>query len=151
MSHGFERKPGITKYLPRVIPPPFSGIAVAVDYANIALDPDIPLYERYCAVSTAVRLLATLRREHLVVSVYRLLKDSGLCKRFRDIDIDICENIKREDDYSVIEKFVEIINTCENGDIPVTEELVLALAQAIIVTLVPQLKTLVSSQMPEEI
>jgi hypothetical protein len=46
----------IDRYIARVTPPPLTSIAVAIDYANIALDPSVSLYERYNVVSTAVRL-----------------------------------------------------------------------------------------------
>ena len=148
----------VTRYLVRVSPPPFTSIAIAVDYANMALDPDISLYERYCAVSTAIRLLATIRRELFVSSIGVLLRDSGLCEKLRDVvGLNICDSEEAEGgrriigDEAVIRKLVKIVNACERGDIPVTEELILTLAQAVIVTLVPQLKIQIQQQVPEEL
>jgi hypothetical protein len=153
VSTGITEKPRISRYIARVTPPPFTGIAVAVDYANIGLDPDISLYERYNAVSTAVRLLATIRREQFVTSINRLLVDSGLCEKFRDIGVDVCkgERGRVAGDEEIVKNLVKLVNMCERGEIPVTEELVFTLAQAVITTLVPQLKTIQVTQAPEEI
>ena len=126
----------ITRYLARVTLPPLTSIAVAVDYANIALDPDVSLYERYCAASTATRLLAAIRGEE-IVEVNKPLQRSGLCERLGEV---AGFNVCGKTDHETVKKLVEIVNACERGDVPVTDELVIALAQAVIISLVPQLK-----------
>jgi hypothetical protein len=62
VSEGVSERRRISRYIYRITQPPFTAIAIAVDYANIALNPDVSLYERYSAVSTAVRLLAAIRK-----------------------------------------------------------------------------------------
>jgi hypothetical protein len=145
-----------TRYLFRASPPPLTSVALAIDYANMALDQDLSLYERYCAASIAVRLLATIKREHLITSIATLLRDSGLCEKFRDIvGVPLCEGEEAEGsrrvsgDEAIVRRLVRIVNACELGEMPVTEELVLALAQAVIVILAPQLRPPPSQQVPE--
>jgi hypothetical protein len=55
---------------------------------------------------------------------------------FRDLGVDVCSE---ERDEVVIENLVKLVDMCERGELPVTEKLVIALAQAVIVTLVPLL------------
>jgi len=150
MSTGITERPKVVKYLARVTPPPLTGIAVAVDYANIGLDPDVSLYERFNAVSTAVRLLAAIRREQFLGSVATLLEDSGLCDRFKELGVEVCSKGRRSGDEAVVKRLIELVNACERGDAPITEELVLTLAQAVIVVLVPQLKTIQQQVLPPE-
>jgi hypothetical protein len=139
VSAGIAEKPRIMRYLARVSPPPLTGLAIAVDYANIALDPDVPLYERFIAVSTAVRLLRTIPREQLLESPEKHLDESGLCDRLREVsDRDVCSS--RRGGADVLGNLVEVVNACERGEIPVTDELVLALAQAVIVIVVPKMR-----------
>jgi hypothetical protein len=143
VSEGISERRRIGRYIYRITPPPLTAIAIAVDYANIALDPDVSLYERYNAVSTAVRLLAALREEPFVDGVSTRVAASGLCERFRDVGIDVCRGERgRATDRELVENLVRVLDMCERGEIPVTEELVLALAQATIVSLVPQLRSL---------
>jgi hypothetical protein len=142
VPEGISERRRIGRYIYRIAPPPLTAIAIAVDYANIALDPDVSLYERYNAVSTAVRLLAALRDEQVVDGVSVRVEASGLCERFRDIGIDVCRGERgRSTDHELLENLVRVLDACERGEIPVTEELILALAQAVIVSLVPQLKS----------
>jgi hypothetical protein len=150
LSSDLAVKPRAFKYLAKATPPPLTGIAVAIDYANIGLDPDVSLYERFNAVSTAVRLLATIRREQFVASVAKLLEDSGLCEVFKELNVDVCVKGRGGGDEAVVKRLVELVNACERGDIPVTEELVLALAQAVIVVLVPQLRIMQQQVLPPE-
>lgn len=140
----------IGRYIARVTPPPLTSIAVAIDYANIALDPSVSLYERYNVVSTAVRLLASLGIEPFLNMVGELLEASGLCERFRDIGVNVCRGKGGEArDKEIVENLVKVLDMCERGEIPVTEELVLALAQVVIVTLVPRLGTISVSKLRE--
>ena len=150
MSTGIAEKPRITRYLARVSPPPLTSLAIAVDYANIALDPDVSLYERFIAVSTAVRLMSTIRMEQSLISPRTLLEESGLCTRLREVsERDVCSG-RRAGDIEMIRNLVEVVNACERGEIPVTEDLVLTLAQAVIVVLVPKMKTTLPPQ-PQEV
>jgi len=148
LSTGITEKPRITRYLARVSPPPLTNLAIAVDYANIALDPDVSLYERFTAVSTAVRLLCTIRRGgQLLASARALLEESGLCERLREVtERNVCSSSGGGGADEVLRNLVEVVNACERGEIPVTDDLVLALAQAVIVILVPQMKATLYQQ-----
>jgi hypothetical protein len=150
LSADLAWRPRAFKYLARATPPPLTGIAVAIDYANIGLDPDISLYERFNAVSTAVRLLATIKTEQFIGSVAKLLEDSGLCEMFKELNVDVCAKGRGGGDTAVVKRLVDLVNACERGDIPITEELVLTLAQAVIVVLVPQLKAIQHQVLPPE-
>jgi hypothetical protein len=148
LSTGIIEKPRITRYLARVSPPPLTSLAIAVDYANIALDPDVSLYERFIAVSTAVRLMSTIRMEQSFTSPRTLLEESGLCTRLREVsERDVCSSSsRRAGDIEVFRNLVEVVDACERGEIPVTEDLVLTLAQTVIVVLVPKMKTTLYQQ-----
>jgi hypothetical protein len=145
LSAGITERPRITRYLARVSPPPLSNLAIAVDYANIALDPDVSLYERFIAVSTAVRLLCTIRGGgQLLSSMVTLLEESGLCERLREVtERDVCSSDKADE---VLRNLVKVVNACERGEIPVTDDLVLTLAQTVIVILVPQMRVTLYQQ-----
>jgi hypothetical protein len=143
---GISERSVISRYLPRAAPPPLSGFAIAVDYANIALDPDVSLYERFCAVSTAVRLVSALSVELQVAqSPLALLERSGLCARLHELsNVEVCSGSRR----NVFEGLVEIVNKCERGELVVTEDLVLSLAQSVIVLVVPALRLRVAEYLP---
>jgi hypothetical protein len=150
VSAGITEKPRITRYLARVSPPPLTSLAIAVDYANIALDPDVSLYERFTAVSTAVRLACTIPGWQSLSSPRMLLEESGLCDRLREVsEREVCSS--RRGDIEVLRNLVEVVNACERGEIPVTDDLVLTLAQAVIVMLVPRIRVTLYQQPPLEV
>jgi hypothetical protein len=111
------------QHIQRILLPPLSPAMLAVNFAVMSLDRSAPLLDRYYFASTAVRLAIAYTTAINIPAVKR----SGLCERLAEVfgDETICENLP--------DKVIRIVNELERGLKPISEEVVLTLAQLVVV------------------